>query len=179
MKNELDIVSDVSRKLEQVGVHFMLTGSMALNYYAQPRFTRDIDMVIELGPDKIPSFVEIFAPEYYVEEEDVRRAVRAGSQFNLIHTESVIKVDCILRKKSEHAVTEFARRKAVEIQGTGTTIASIEDLILAKLSWAAKSGSEIQRADVRNLLSKDHDRAYVEAWAARLGLAQLLQECRQ
>lgn len=178
MKNELDIVADVSRKLQQLGVPFMLTGSMALNYYAQPRFTRDIDMVIDLDPGKIPGFVSTFAAEYYVDEEDVRRAVRAGSQFNLIHSESVIKVDCILRKRHEHAVNEFSRRKPVEIQGNETIIVGIEDLILAKLSWAAKSDSQIQRTDVRNLLSKDHDRAYVDEWADKLGLSKLLEECR-
>ena len=47
--NEIDIVRDVSRRFEQAGIPYMLTGSMAMNYYAQPRMTRDIDVVIALG----------------------------------------------------------------------------------------------------------------------------------
>src|SRR6187401_3070649 len=50
MQNELDIVRDVSRRLEQGGLAYMLTGSMAMNYYAQPRMTRDIDLVVALAP---------------------------------------------------------------------------------------------------------------------------------
>ena len=50
MQNELDIVRDVSGRLERGGFSFMLTGSMAMNYYAQPRMTRDIDIVVALTP---------------------------------------------------------------------------------------------------------------------------------
>lgn len=49
MQNEVDIIRDVSKKLETAGIAFMLTGSLAMNYYAQPRMTRDIDLVMELG----------------------------------------------------------------------------------------------------------------------------------
>ena len=48
MQNELDIVRDVSARLEKGGLAYMLTGSMAMNYYAQPRMTRDIDLVVAL-----------------------------------------------------------------------------------------------------------------------------------
>jgi hypothetical protein len=40
---ELDILRDVSRRLDSEGIAFMLTGSVAMNYCAQPRMTRDID----------------------------------------------------------------------------------------------------------------------------------------
>ena len=40
MQTELDILRDVSARLEQAGIAYMLTGSMAMNYYAQPRMTR-------------------------------------------------------------------------------------------------------------------------------------------
>ena len=45
--NEIDIVRDVSRKFDQAGLRYMLTGSMAMNYYAQPRMTRNIDKLLE------------------------------------------------------------------------------------------------------------------------------------
>ena len=50
MQNELDIVRDVSQRLDTVKIGYMLTGSMAMNYYAQPRMTRDIDVVVALRP---------------------------------------------------------------------------------------------------------------------------------
>ena len=48
--NEIDIVRDVSQRFEQGSIPYMLTGSMAMNYYAQPRMTRDIDVVIAIAP---------------------------------------------------------------------------------------------------------------------------------
>ncbi|MGA2244759.1 MAG: hypothetical protein ABSH48_07170 [Verrucomicrobiota bacterium] len=48
MQNELDIVRDISQRLDGADISYMLTGSMAMNYYAQPRMTRDIDIVVAL-----------------------------------------------------------------------------------------------------------------------------------
>jgi hypothetical protein len=48
IETELDVLRDVSRRLESAGISFMLTGSVAMNYYAQPRMTRDIDLVVSL-----------------------------------------------------------------------------------------------------------------------------------
>jgi hypothetical protein len=59
MQNELDIVRDVSRRLEQGGLAYMLTGSMAMNYYAQPRMTRDIDVVVALAPPDTDTVVRL------------------------------------------------------------------------------------------------------------------------
>ena len=95
--NEIDVVRDISRKFEQAGIPYMLTGSMAMNYYAQPRMTRDIDVVIALAPQQIEAIVRLFSPEYYVSREAVQQSVAHESIFNVIHQESVIKVDCIVR----------------------------------------------------------------------------------
>jgi hypothetical protein len=179
MKNELDILRDISGKLQQLGIPFMLTGSMALNFHAQPRFTRDIDIVVALTRADIPRLVEALSHEYYISEEDALSAVRLGRQFNLIHTESVLKVDCIVRKNTAHALAEFDRRLPVTIAGASTFVTTKEDLILAKLAWARDSRSQKQMADVKNLLSHDYDREYVEHWADRIGVRDLLEECRR
>jgi len=85
MKNELDIVRNVTQKLLKLRIPFMLTGSMALNYYAQPRMTRDIDIVIELKPEKVPQFLEAFGAEYYVSPEAVQKVAGDRTFFNQIH----------------------------------------------------------------------------------------------
>jgi hypothetical protein len=100
--SEIDIVRDVSRKLDQAGIGYMLTGSMAMNYYAQPRMTRDIDVVVAIGPDDVKRMASLFKAEYYLSEESIRESVVRESVFNLIHHESVIKVDFILQKGSEY-----------------------------------------------------------------------------
>lgn len=69
MQTELDIVRDVSQRLDRAGFAYMLTGSMAMNYYAQPRMTRDIDIVIALASAEAERIFDAFRPDYYVSEK--------------------------------------------------------------------------------------------------------------
>lgn len=176
MQNELDIVRDVSQRLDRAGIAYMLTGSMAMNYYAQPRMTRDIDFVIALAPADAETIVELFRPDYYISEEAVRGSISAESIFNLIHNESVIKVDCIVRKNIPYRHAEFERRRQIGIDNFSTWIASKEDLIISKLFWAKDSGSETQMRDVKNLIATGCDGSYIERWTRELGLLNLWQQ---
>ena len=175
--NEIDIVRDISRRFEQINIPYMLTGSMAMNYYAQPRMTRDIDVVIAISPDDVGRVAALFRPDYYVSEENIRESIAHESIFNLIHQESVIKVDCIIRKNSEYRRMEFGRRQKISVLDFITFIVSKEDLIISKLSWAKESNSDVQFSDVRNLLATGYDDAYLGHWTRELGLDNLLKEC--
>lgn len=176
MQNELDIVRDVSRRLDTANIGYMLTGSMAMNYYAQPRMTRDIDVVVALRSNDADRVVKLFSPDYYVSPEAVASSIAQQSLFNLIHNESVIKVDCIIRKQNEYRLTEFSRRQRIKIQDFETWIVSKEDLVLSKLFWARDSHSELQLRDVKNLIATGCDHAYIERWTAELGLANLWKD---
>ena len=178
MQNELDIVRDVSQRLERGGIAYMLTGSMAMNYYAQPRMTRDIDLVVALTPQDTDKVVRLFTPDYYVSRDAVSSSIAHESLFNLIHQESVIKVDCIIRKNTPYRRAEFERRQRITIEDFSTWIASKEDLILSKLWWAKDSHSELQLRDVKNLAGTGCDADYIERWTNELGLHTLWQECK-
>ena len=169
---------DVSRRLEEAGIAYMLTGSMAMNYYAHPRMTRDIDMVVALTPAETDRVVALFEADYYVSREAVLNSIAQESIFNLIHNESVIKVDCIIRKNTPYRQTEFERRARIEVQDFSVWITSKEDLIISKLAWAGDSRSETQLGDVKNLALTGCDAEYVERWTQKLGLFSLWQECR-
>ena len=178
MQNELDIVRDISARLERESLAYMLTGSMAMNYYAQPRMTRDIDLVIALAPVDVDNVVRLFTPDYYVSRDAVRSSIERESMFNLIHQESVIKVDCIVRKNTPYRRAEFERRHRIIIEDFSTWIVSKEDLIISKLWWAKDSHSEQQLRDVKNLAGTGGDMGYIERWTKELGLNTLWQECK-
>jgi hypothetical protein len=176
MHNELDIVRDVSARLDGASLGYMLTGSMAMNYYAQPRMTRDIDIVVALRPTDADRVVRLFSPDYYLSREAVDSSIARQSLFNLIHNESVIKVDCIVRKQTEYRLTEFNRRQRIKILDFETWIVSKEDLILSKLFWAKDSHSELQLRDVKNLVLSGCDRTYIGRWTEELDVGKLWQE---
>ncbi|MGC3990477.1 MAG: hypothetical protein QM796_12510 [Chthoniobacteraceae bacterium] len=177
MKNELDIVRDVSERLDDICVGYMLTGSMAMNYYAQPRMTRDIDLVVAIALSDVAPIISAFQPDYYVFPDAVRSSIAHQSMFNLIHQESIIKVDCIVRKSSPYRQMEFERRQRIQIEDFSTWIVSKEDLIISKLEWAKPSHSELQLRDVKNLAETGFDVEYLEHWTKELGLYSLWQEC--
>lgn len=176
MQNELDIVRDVSARLDQAGIGYMLTGSMAMNYYAQPRMTRDINIVVALQPGDTDRVVRVFSPDYYVAREAVDSSIARHSLFNLIHNESIIKVDCIVRKPTDYRLKEFSRRQRIKIQDFEIWIVSKEDLILSKLFWARDSHSELQLRDVKNLVATGCDHAYIGRWTNELGVTKLWEE---
>jgi hypothetical protein len=177
MKNEIDVIRDLTAKFAQSNIDYMLTGSLAMNYYAQPRMTRDIDLVLALDAKNVDAFISLFSSDYYVSPEAIRRALSHESVFNLIHHETVIKVDCIIRKSSDYRRLEFERRRAIKIQDFTIWIASKDDLIISKLEWALASRSEVQLRDVRNLLATGYNSDYLEKWTRELGLYDLWQEC--
>jgi hypothetical protein len=177
MQNELDILRDITKRLSEGRIEYMLTGSLAMNYYAHPRMTRDIDLVVALGPNDADMVAALFEDDYYVPRNAVSRALANGSLFNLIHNESIIKVDCIIRKNSEYRRLEFERRSQVDFDDIRVWIVSKEDLIISKLCWAKDSHSEFQLRDVRNLLNSGYDATYLQTWTDKLGLESLMKEC--
>ena len=176
MKTELDVLRDVSQRLESGGVAFMLTGSMAMNFYAQPRMTRDIDLVVQVTSNQTDLLVSLFEAEYYVDRLAITKAIVQRSMFNLIHNETIIKFDCIVLKDQPYRQEEFARRQRITLGDFQTWIVTREDLILSKLYWARDSKSELQLRDVRNLLSSDCDMPYLFSHAEELGVKPLLEE---
>jgi len=166
-------------RLERSGFAYMLTGSLALSYYAQPRMTRDIDLVIELSGRDARSVAGLFSPEYYVSEADVNQAIAEQGMFNILHLAKVVKLDFIVRKDTAYRLHEFGRRQRVQLPGFEAWIVSREDLILSKLLWAKESLSELQLRDVHALLAGGADHTYLERWAADLSVKDLLKKRSQ
>jgi hypothetical protein len=169
VQTELDVLRDVCARLENAGIEYMLTGSLAMNYYATPRMTRDVDLVVAAEASDAEKFVGLFAPDYYVPQEGLARTIRDRGMFNLLH------IDIVIRKDEPFRRVEFARRARVTLSGVDAWIVSKEDLILSKLVLARDAESELQRRDVRNLLSAEADVSYLRTWAPRLGVADLLE----
>jgi hypothetical protein len=177
MNSELEVLFDVVTRLEDAGIAYMLTGSVAMSVYAEPRMTRDIDIVVELAQADAEGVVGLFAPEYYVADDAVRSAIAARTLFNLFHLSKLVKVDLIVRSDDEFQKHEFARRERHELGGRPAWVISKEDLILSKLVWAAPTESAVQLRDVRKLLASGADEAYLRRWSVRLGVDALLRRC--
>lgn len=96
--------------------------------------------------------------------------------FNLIHLEKAVKIDCIIRKKSEFERLKFVNRRQISVGELSFWIITKEDLIVSKLNWAKSSSSEMQLKDVANLTGDDYDSEYVETWIEKLNLEEIWQK---
>ena len=91
-----ELLTLLSRKLDELDIGYLVTGSMATIAYGEPRFTNDIDVVISLRLEDVTRFCEAFPmPEFYVSQDAVKVAVRDRRQFIIIHPASGLKVDGI------------------------------------------------------------------------------------
>jgi hypothetical protein len=178
-----DLFSRVLAALDQAGIPRMLTGSFASSYHGAPRATQDIDLVISPTLDQVRVLVGLLPrAEYYVNENAAMEAVRGEGQFNVIDLATGWKIDLIVQKSRPFSREEFQRRTMGEIDGVPVDVASVEDLIVAKLEWAKLGGSERQIEDAAVMLRRQHariDARYIEEWVAALGIHEQWNAARR
>jgi hypothetical protein len=181
MNEQLEFVKEIVRRLDSVGIPYMLTGSMALALYTRPRMTRYIDLVIECQSSDSETMVKLFKKDCYIDEQEVRDAIAYRTMFNIIHNEWIIKADFIVKKDNKYRILEFDRRRRFTIEGVSIWVVSPEDLILSKLCWVKDGNSGLQREDVRAMLQtgNDLDWEYLEQWAEDLEVQEVLFELRE
>jgi hypothetical protein len=181
MNEQIELIKLVASRLEKAGIPYMLTGSAALDFYATPRMTRDIDLVVELVASDGQKLLDAFSSDFYLDEQALKAAIQQRAMFNAIHQAWMIKVDFIVRKDSEYRKVEFDRRQGMKMQDSSTLyVASPEDLILSKLDWSKESHSEVQKRDIQSLLSLTPglDYNYLKKWALALGVSKQLEELK-
>ncbi len=179
MSEEIDVLKSVTQKLDQIHIPYLISGSIASNYYSTPRMTRDLDIVIEIKKQDIKGFIESLQKDFFVDEEMVENEVNRQGIFNLIHKDKLVKVDFITRQPSDFQTNMFERRKEVLFENAVMQFISLEDLIVMKLFWAKDTYSELQISDVRNLIRSNRavlDKTYIEAWISKLGLINLYKK---
>ncbi len=175
---EWNTLFEVISLLETYGINYMLTGSLAKTFYATPRMTRDIDIVVELDSINPDLVVQAFKNTFYIERVAVDEAISNSSMFNILHNRFHVKVDLIVRKRDSFRMAEFKRRRSFTIQGRTVWVTSPEDLILSKLYWAKDSHSEMQISDIRDLFRsvKNLDHVYIKKWVEHLSLQTIFLE---
>jgi hypothetical protein len=167
------LIEAVIGRLNSAGIGYMVTGSIASSYYGEPRATRDLDIVIDPDVDSLDVLVDGLAADgFYVDRDAAHDALDRRAQFNAIGPDA-LKVDFMIRKRRPFSVEEFERRQPADLLGTAGFVASAEDLIVAKLEWAAESESDVQLRDVAGILAVSGDAidvVYLRKWIKALQL---------
>lgn len=178
-----DLFAIYARPLHTAGIPYMATGSVACTIYGIPRFTHDLDLVIELNTDLIATLVSLFpADEFYcppteVIRMEVHRTTRG--HFNLIHHDSGFKADLYLHNGDPLQAWGLEERRLITFDdGDAFWTAPPEYVILRKLEFFREGQSEKHILDIRGIqeVSGDLLRASVlKDWAEKRGLVSELK----
>lgn len=184
MQNEpIEVTLRVTGVLEELGIPYVIGGSLASTLYGMVRTTQDSDIITEMRPEHIQSFVSSLQDEFFIDEEMIADSIQHNSSFNIIHRETTFKVDIFIPRPRPFQQSQLARaqRQTFEL-GTeiSANFASPEDTILSKLEWYRLGGevSERQWRDILGVLKTrtgELDLSYLQKWAVDLKIADLLK----
>ena len=177
-------VVDAFNRLE---IPYLIGGSLASAVHGIVRATMDADLVADIQPKQVPPLVALLEGEFYTDADMIQDAILHSSSFNLIHLETMFKVDVFILKQRAFDINQMERRisqplgDALDEQAYFSTA---EDLILAKLEWFRAGGetSDRQWRDILGVLDIQSDRLdfkYLQKWAKELGVQDLLQKALQ
>ncbi len=167
--------------LEEIGVLYAVSGSVAGSAHGAPRSTRDADLIADIRPEHIAPLVARLSDDFYIDAEMIADAIARRASFNVIHYDSSFKIDIFVQAPATARSAELARRQRGSVNGLPVYLVSPEDLILAKLDWFRQGGevSEVQWRDVLGVIDVQGealDRAYLRDQAEQRGLADLLEK---
>jgi hypothetical protein len=174
----VNVERDVLDRLEALGIPYYVTGSWASGFYAEPRMTRDMDVVLGISLiDHEQRIRPAFERDFLVNDP-----VDMGGRWmgGLIHKTEIDRIDLIFGRDDAWARSAMQRRGDVDHPTLGNVwMITPEDLVIAKLEWS-QGVSELQVRDVRSIirLVDDLDWTYLEGQAAQLGLAHRLETVR-
>jgi len=174
---ERELLVDCLRRLNRLGVPYMLTGSMASNFWGVPRTTHDLDFVLAHERKHAARIVAAFADDYDVDEVSVLGSLDAPYVFNAIDRRSALKIDFWTLRQDEFERQMFARRLEVALFGEPAWIATAEDTLLHKLLWNRITPSERQLGDAAGIVAVQGpalDRDYLDRRARELDLGKAL-----
>ncbi len=179
MQEMIDIALLVAQRLTSANIPYMISGSVAASFYAVPRMTNDVDIVVQLYKKDKEQLLRLFSSDFYISSDSIDDAFAGVGMFNIIHNASVSKCDMILLKDDAFSRSAFSRSLVIEFEGTPLKVISPEDLIIQKLLWKRETGSELQWIDIQRLIESKKeslDKEYLFQWGRELGLSNALKE---
>jgi len=173
----------VVQALEDLDIPYLIGGSLACAVHGLARATMDADLIADIQPEHIQPLISALGGDFYLDDEMMVQAIVRSSSFNLIHLETLFKIDVFVMKQRPFDRQQMARRTAQTLDSSGgrqAYMATAEDILLAKLEWYRMGGevSERQWRDVLGVIAVQGERLdsnYLRHWAVELGVSDLLE----
>ena len=140
----LKAIQPVISMFEELSISYYIGGSIASSIYGMARATLDVDIIADIKIEHVSLLRKQLEEEFYIDEEVIKDAIKKLSSFNLIHLETMIKIDVFILKPELYAEETILRRRKDTIEDSKGTLefyfSSPEDIILNKLQWYDDGG---------------------------------------
>ena len=171
------LLCKIVKILNKLEIPYIVTGGFAVAVLAKPRFTADIDIVIEFTIKSIKPLAKTLLAidkDVYLSEEAMEDALEHKGEFNFIHPQTGLKVDFWVKR---YPFEQFERRVVKKINGQKINFISPEDLVLSKLIWYKEGQGAKQIEDIRSILNiAKPDLIYIKNWAEKQSTIEILEE---
>ncbi len=173
----------VVEAFEQLGVVYYVGGSVAALAHGIYRATADVDIVADVRMEHVRPLVTLLQGRYYIDADMIRDAIRHRSEFNMLHLQTMFKVDIFLPKSrlfDQQVLRRVQQQPLPDEENTRLFyLESPEDVILTKLEWYNMGGGVSDRHwnDILGVLKVQGnalDFAYLRHWAKELGVTEQL-----
>lgn len=163
--------------LNQAGIPHMLVGAFARNYYAEPRSTKDADLVLGVSVGSFRPLMEALGPGYQLDEQ-MAFETNTGTLKNVItHVESGFSIELFYLSDDPHDQERFKRRRSTRCEGEPTFVLTAEDYIITKLRWPRSKDFDDAR-DVIAMQGDALDWTHIRKWTAIHGSEAKLERVR-
>ena len=178
----IEALTPLVEAFDRLGITYYIGGSVSSSLHGLARQSQDVDVIADIRPEQVHTLVQALQNDYYVDEQAWQAAIRQGHLYNVIHLNTMLKLDLIPLK--QRAFTrEEARRAQLHLLEAGTRpvrIASAEDAILTKLEWfdMGERSSARQWNDILGVIGRQGaslDLSYLRHWADALRVRDLLE----
>jgi hypothetical protein len=134
MQNEpIEVTFKVTKVLETLGIPYVIGGSLASTLHGMVRTTQDSDIITEMHPEHVQRFVELLQSAFFIDEEMISDSIQRNSSFNIIHRDTMFKVDIFIPYPRPFQKSQLARaqRQTFDLESkVSANFASPEDTIL-------------------------------------------------
>ncbi len=183
MEEPIEVTLEIAEILVDLGVEYLVGGSIASSLHGHPRSTQDIDVVADLRPEHVAPLCAALDGRFYFDEPAIQEAVDRRSTFNVIHLRTLFKVDVFVARDDVPTRRELQRRQTYTLDldpPEDILVASPEDIVVQKLHWYRLGDhvSDRQWSDAMNVLrvrGKEMDLDYMRDLAVHMGVADLLE----
>jgi hypothetical protein len=183
----LTVMLPVLQAFDELNLFWYLGGSIASSLHGMQQMAQDIDLVVNLHSQNLPSLLPLLKQHYAFDDNSFQEAVAQHTACSLIHLDTLMKVDLIMARQGAFDIALQPRIASYHLDDRypSLPLASAVEMILVKLHCYSQDllsrndgmRDDAEWNDIVGMLKIQEptlERDFLEEWARNLKIAEVL-----